>query len=55
MLVLKSYFLSEMERYELEAKVLQAMNEVSEGEILELDDRELMELANRCHSQKLIG
>jgi hypothetical protein len=55
MLVLKSYFLSEMERYQLEATVLKARKEISEGEILVLDDRELMELANRCDNQKLIG
>jgi len=46
MIITKSYFLSEKERLELEEHVLNANNELSEAEILKLDDRELTELAS---------
>jgi hypothetical protein len=42
---MKSYFLSEKERLELEEHVLNTNKELSEAEILKLDDRELTELA----------
>jgi hypothetical protein len=45
MIIMKSYFLSEKERLELEEHVLKANKELSEAEILKLDDRELTELA----------
>ncbi|MBY0096045.1 hypothetical protein [Mesobacillus maritimus] len=47
MIITKSYFLSEKERLELEDHVLNANNDLSEAEILKLDDRELTELAGR--------
>jgi hypothetical protein len=43
---MKSYFLAEKERLELEEFVLKANKELSEKEILRLDDRELTELAS---------
>ncbi|WP_173427560.1 MULTISPECIES: hypothetical protein [Bacillaceae] len=54
MLVMKSYFLSEVERYQMETIVLGAMKDLSEAEILDLDDRELMELADKCKKKELI-
>jgi hypothetical protein len=48
MLVTKSYFLSELERFKLEEMVLNANKGISEAEILKLDDRELKELAEKC-------
>lgn len=48
MLVTKSYFLSELERFKLEELVLNAKNGISEAEILKLDDRELKEMAEKC-------
>jgi uncharacterized protein (DUF1778 family) len=48
MLVTKSYFLSELERFKLEELVLKAKKGISEAEIFKLDDRELKELAEKC-------
>ncbi|MCM3584480.1 hypothetical protein M3182_01825 [Mesobacillus maritimus] len=46
MLITKSYFLNEMERFKLEEYVLSMDKEKTEAEILKLDDRELTEMAN---------
>ena len=46
MLVTKSFFFNEIERFKMEEFVLELNKGISEAEILELDYRELMELAN---------
>lgn len=48
MLITKSYFLSELERFKLEELVINAKKGISEAEILKLDDLELKELAEKC-------
>ena len=55
MLVMNSYFLSESARYQLESKVMRHMNDMNECDILVLDDRQLMELADQFESRELIG
>ena len=55
MLVMKSFFLSETARYQLENKVIRLMQNMNENDILVLDDRELLELADTFESRELIG
>jgi len=47
MLITKSYFLSELERFKLEESILNADKGISESDIYKLDDRELKELAEK--------
>ncbi|WP_203555640.1 hypothetical protein [Bacillus sp. B15-48] len=46
MLVMKSYFLNEWERYKMEEIILCENKEMTEADVLLLDDRELMVLIN---------
>lgn len=48
MLVVKSFFLSEIERFKLEELILSTNKSVSEADLHKLDDRELKELADKC-------
>jgi hypothetical protein len=48
MLVLKHYFLSEIERFQKERAVLRSINELTEEEVFAMDDRELLEIYNEC-------
>ncbi|AIE58845.1 hypothetical protein [Bacillus methanolicus] len=54
MLVLKHYFLSEIERFQKERTVLSVMNDLTEEQVLAMDDRELLEIYNECIKEKLI-
>jgi len=47
MLITKSYFLSELERFKLEEFILNANKGITEADIFKLDDRELKELAEK--------
>lgn len=47
MLITKSYFLSELERFKLEEFILNANKGITEADIYKLDDRELKELAKK--------
>ncbi|WP_409296742.1 hypothetical protein V1498_02500 [Peribacillus sp. SCS-26] len=47
MLVLKTYYLSEIERYRTEQEVLKADIKIRENELLSMDDTELMELHSK--------
>jgi hypothetical protein len=48
MLIMKSFFLNDLERFQMEEIVLRTKKGLTEGEILKLDDCELMELVNSC-------
>jgi len=48
MLVVKHYFLDDMERFEKEKVVLESNRELTEEEVFKLDDQELIELYNQC-------
>ncbi|WP_169891062.1 hypothetical protein [Litchfieldia alkalitelluris] len=48
MLVVKSYFLSEFERFEKEMVIFDRLKDVREEEVFSLDDRELVEMYNKC-------
>lgn len=49
MLITKSYFLSELERFKLEEFILNTNKGISEADIFKLDDRELKELAEKIN------
>ncbi|WP_169816048.1 hypothetical protein [Peribacillus kribbensis] len=48
MLVLKYYFLSDIERFNMEREILESSNRFMEEDLYNLDDRELKDL----HSQQ---
>ncbi|MFC4322505.1 hypothetical protein [Litchfieldia salsa] len=54
MLIVKSYFLSEFERFETERKVLELSDGITEEELFALDDQELVQRYNECSKEKLV-
>ncbi|WP_274856724.1 hypothetical protein [Bacillus methanolicus] len=54
MLILKHYFLSDIERFQKEKIVLDSMKSITEEEVFVMDDRELLEIYNECVKEKLI-
>lgn len=55
MLVTKSYFLSDMERFEIERVVFESNTGKTAEEIFALDDRELMNLYSECLEKKPVA
>jgi hypothetical protein len=54
MIVVKSYFLSEFERYETEKKIVELVEGISEEDLFALDDQELIQKYNECTEGKLV-
>jgi hypothetical protein len=54
MIVVKSYFLSEFERYETEKKIVELVEGISEEDLFALDDQELIQKYNECTEGSLL-
>ncbi|MBD8070599.1 hypothetical protein [Bacillus sp. PS06] len=54
MIIVKSYFLTEFERYEKEREILTLVEGISEEELFGLDDQELLLKHSECTAGKLV-